>query len=1249
MPTPSSTFRARRSRPARAVAALTALATLTTLAVLQAPAQADPTHTGPTTADPAQHHKGPASSVTVTLVTGDEVTVKTLADGSQMTDVDRPEGALGSFRMQEVGGDLFVIPDEAVPLLGADLLDPRLFNITDLIEMGYDDASLGRVPTIVTFAPTGTRSRAPHAVPRGSRLVRRLPSIDGAALVANDEQARTFWESIAPELDLTDPTPTLEAGVEKVWLDGKVTATLKESVPQIGAPEAWAAGYDGTGVTVAVLDTGVDVHHPDLAGHIDDTVSFVPGEPIADVNGHGTHVAGTIVGSGAASDGDYKGVAPGAHLIVGKVLGGAAGQGQDSWVLAGMEWAAHEGADVVSMSLGDTVPSDGTDPMSQAVDALSEQYDTLFVIASGNAGPESISTPAAAASALTVGAVDKDDKFASFSSTGPLFRSGALKPDITAPGVDITAPRSQEMPTGTGFYQTMTGTSMATPHVSGAAAILAQQHPGWTGEQLKEHLMSSATGLDPGYSPYEVGTGRVDVAAAITTTVRSTGSVLLGNFDWPHDPSDGAVTKKVAFTNTGDAAVTLDLALTQDSDAFTLGATTVTVRAGRTAKVTVTGDPTAVEFGRYVGYLVGTDSETGKAVTRTSVGMVKEDERYDLTITLIDRDGAPAAGWVGITNAGDPWPWSAYVDGETTMRMGPGTYQVSTYLDVSGEAPDRSGLAVLVDPETVLDQDREVVLDAREARLLQTEAPQVTEDRQRKVDFQLIDSTGMEVRSAYPVAPTTDDVYVLPTEPVTEGSFILTTRWRKGEPLLGLTTANGKVRFETIVQPGSTLTTASRTVPSVYAGNGATGDYSGMNARGKIVVVDRSDEVGPEERATAAADAGARALIVVNDGAGGLMESVGESPIPVATVHRTAGRRLVAQAKAGRTLALTQDPYTDYVYDLTRDYPDYVPDHELVYTPTRRQLARIDARYYGVKAGEAAGYRGDLTLTPTLGSQEREWHPGTRVEWVTPKQVWVESHAQNIAGALPWEMVSGTNTFAARTTTRLDWFRPATRPAFSDAFAVRPSRAQDFMTWNAQSWSSSSNELDLGGYLPWGETPTHTQVFQGDTLIHDNPYSSDMQWEEVPAGDLPYRVVHDASRPASVFRLSTSTHTEWTFRSDTEDSDYFEDFSVLQLDYDLETNLRGDIKGGKPHEIAVRSVPSHDGTPVPGKVTQVTLAVSYDDGHTWRKVALTRTHGWWRGSLRAPAKRGFVSVRASAQTGGGYSIEQEIIRAYGLR
>ena len=183
----------------------------------------------------------------------------------------------------------------------------------------------------------------------------------------------------------------------------------------------------------------------------------------------------------------------------------------------------------------------------------------------------------------------------------------------------------------------------------------------------------------------------------------------------------------------------------------------------------------------------------------------------------------------------------------------------------------------------------------------------------------------------------------------------------------------------------------------MYAGNGATSDYQGLNALGKIAVVERSDAVQPAARARAAAAAGARALIVVNDGVGGLNEYVGStSAIPVATVHRDAGATLISMAKSGAKLTLTQAKYTKFVYDLTREYPGQVPDAPLVYHPAKSDLARINARYYAVKPGAAAGYRYDVTLSPSLGFDELEHHPGTRVEWVTPGQKWVESHAQNI-------------------------------------------------------------------------------------------------------------------------------------------------------------------------------------------------------------------------------------------------------------
>ncbi|MFG3146345.1 S8 family serine peptidase [Streptomyces sp. NPDC048243] len=1241
-PTQSYAFRRRRWQLISTATVAPLLAS--GLVLLQEPAQAAPRK-------PAVPAK-PTSTHRVTLVTGDVVTVTTMADGKQIADVDRPDSAVGGVKMQTVNGDLFVTPDEAVPLLGAGKLDRRLFNVTDLIEMGYDDAKTSAVPLIAMYGKSKSGASVEPRAPRGSKLTRTLKSIRGAVLSTRKTQARTFWSTVAPR-----DSKAMGAGVAKLWLDGRVKVNLKESVPLIGATEAWKAGYTGKGVKVAVLDTGIDVNHPDFAGVIDGTESFVPGEAITDLNGHGTHVASTIVGSGAASGGDYKGVAPGADLYVGKVLSGAEGYGQDSWVMAGMQWAAESGADVVNMSLGDSYPTDGSDPMSQAVDALSAKYGTLFVIAAGNAGPESISAPGAAASALTVAATDKQDQLASFSSTGPLATSGAMKPDISAPGVDITAARSQEMTDGgEGMYRTLSGTSMATPHVVGAAAILAQRHPDWTGAQLKEHLMSTAKGLDEGYSPYEVGTGRVDVAAAVRTEVSATGSLFFGNYTWPHEATDKAVTKDLTFTNTGSSDVTLNLDLTNEDGTFALGATKVTVPAGGTAAVPVTGDPQSASVGRHVGYVTATDAATGKPVTRTSVALLKEEERYDLNIKLVGRDGEPTSGWVTINLAGDTLPWSVYVDGSTTMRMAPGLYTVAGYLDVAGEKADRSGLAVLVDPETTLkDGPANVVLDASKARLLQTEAPQRTEDRQRKVDFN-VHYTGQDpytdYRSAYVLPPTYDDVYVAPTVPMKHGEFVLTTRWRKGEPPLALSALGGRLRFDALVQPGSALGTATDRRDVVYAANGAAAAYEKVKAKGKVAVVKRSDDVSPQERAEAAVAAGAKALIVVNDGVGALTEYVGEVAIPVATVHHDAGRTLIAMARSGiLKLTVKQTQYTPFVYDLTRDYPGQVPNRALVYKPTKRDLARIDARYYSATDGKPAeGYRSDFTLSPSFNLPESEWHPGTRTEWVTPGQVWREFHTQGVDGSLPWSMVSGDNTYSKGTTTRLDWFAPATRPGQSESFGVYNSRWQNYMTWNVQAWASASDTMRLGGYLPWGETPSHLQIFQGDRRIYDNPTSGDMQWQEVPAGNLLYRAVLDAERPGDAFRLSTRTHTEWTFLSDTVDSDLFEPFSVLNLNYELDTDLHGDVKADTAQEIALKPV-SMDGGTVPGKVTTVKLDLSYDDGATWQKVSLTQgAGGYWKGSFRTARKPGgFLSVRASAVSSSGFGVKNEIVRAYGLR
>ncbi len=283
--------------------------------------------------------------------------------------------------------------------------------------------------------PAGLRRRARQEAPahrglrrlreRGAQRLARAPrrrrslvldSIGGVALSADEEQAASFGADVTG----TDARArSVSGGLKKLWLHGKVQANLERSTRQVNAPAAWAAGYDGKGTKVAVLDTGTDLEPPDLKGRVSGSKNFTDSDTDTDRQGHGTHTISTVGGSGAESGGAKKGVAPGAELLSGKALNDA-GYGLDSWIIAGMEWALASKADVVSMSLGDPSQTACDDPLAAAAERLSQQG-PLFVIAAGNSGRgnNTVSSPGCAASVLTVGAVDRDDTTAVFSSRGP--------------------------------------------------------------------------------------------------------------------------------------------------------------------------------------------------------------------------------------------------------------------------------------------------------------------------------------------------------------------------------------------------------------------------------------------------------------------------------------------------------------------------------------------------------------------------------------------------------------------------------------------------------------------------------------------------------------------------------------------------------------------------------------------------------------------------------------------------------------
>ena len=616
------------------------------------------------------------------------------------------------FSTRTVDGHVFVVPSDALRLVATGRLDRRLFDVTALVEFGYDDAHRDSVPVIVTH-PDG------QAAPRAARVSRELPSINGVAMAADKTGAA--WEALTNGGAMR----TAAAGVSKVWLDGKRKASLDRSAAQIGAPEAWAAGYTGAGVKVAVLDTGVDQTHPDLAGREIAEQNFSGAPDNTDNYGHGTHVASIVAGTGAKSGGKYRGIAAGASILDGKVLDDN-GYGTDSGIIAGMQWAVEQGADIANLSLGGRDTPE-VDPVEQAVESLTAQYGTLFVIAAGNAPfgdavPYSISSPSTAPSALAVGAVDRDNSLAGFSNRGPVVGDGAVKPEITAPGVNIVAALhsagtiSEPVEPG---YTALSGTSMATPHVAGAAALLAQQHPDWSGQQLKATLTGSATPT-PGVSAYDQGAGRIDVARAITQTVVSEpASVSFGIPAWPHD--DVAVTKTITYRNLGATDVTLDLAVDTDAAAgmFSLSTNKVTVPAGGTAAVDVTGDARAgTADGAFTGMVL---ARAGGSVTRTPVGLVREVESYNLTLNHLDDKGQPTSHYDALLRGldNDIWTYPYDEDGSVTIRLPEGRYVIENLILTE---EDTHGNSVLL-PGVALDRDLTFDVDARDTRPIEVTPP----------------------------------------------------------------------------------------------------------------------------------------------------------------------------------------------------------------------------------------------------------------------------------------------------------------------------------------------------------------------------------------------------------------------------------------------------------------------------------------------------------------------------------------------
>lgn len=286
---------------------------------------------------------------------------------------------------------------------------------------------------------------------------------------------------------------------------------------KVQAARVWnELGFNGSGVTVGVLDTGIDTQHETLVGRTLATKDFVTSyedNAANDGHGHGTHCSGTIGGTNAG--GKHIGVAPGVNFIVGKIFGDN-GSTTAAAILSGMQWITDPDNDPETNDFPRVISNSWGGPLNNRWQDIITAWYTMGIIpvfAAGNSGPSAgtIGAPGAYTEVISIGATDSADNIASFSSRGPVTYYGAtyIKPDVSAPGVDVYSAKPG------GGFQNMSGTSMATPHVAGVVALMLQADPEIDTETVRQILKDTSLDLgEPGMDP-AFGAGRVNAFDAV--------------------------------------------------------------------------------------------------------------------------------------------------------------------------------------------------------------------------------------------------------------------------------------------------------------------------------------------------------------------------------------------------------------------------------------------------------------------------------------------------------------------------------------------------------------------------------------------------------------------------------------------------------------------------------------------------------------------------------------------------------------
>ncbi|MGW6961123.1 S8 family serine peptidase [Streptomyces chartreusis] len=934
-----------------------------------------------------------------------------------------------------------------------------------------------------------------------------------------------------------------------------------------------------------------------------------------------------------------------------------------------MEWAVDARAKVVNMSLGADGYADGTDPMSQALNALTASSGTLFVVAAGNTDPSqsTIGTPGAAEAALTVGAVDRDDSIAPFSSRGPRSGDGAVKPDVTAPGVGIVAARADGTTLGDpvdSHCVSLSGTSMATPHVAGAAALLAQQHPDWTAQQLKDTLTSTASTVS-GTGVTDQGGGRIDLAAAMGP-VTATGSMALAPLSVGGDWEQRQAT--VRYTNTGDRPVTLSLDLKMATGSgraladgvVGVGATTVHIAPGATTEVPLLTDPAGAARGQYYGYLTAASAD-GTVAVHTTVSLLVHAPRHRLKVVYRDRAGQVVPGWLGTIFGADGFV--DYTDREAGIALvEEGTYYVSgQFTDYAADGYSEIGNVVA--PEVKVTEDTTVTLNAAEVSEVKFRTPRPAERSgvlcptyYRRIDGKDLFQTTTVYQG--------DRFYTNATGPVTDGTFEFSVRTQMVAPQLQAKASGASVGFRPYYETFSPVfRDRGERLTAVAAGTAQAPDFRGT--RGKLAVLrdDGSSGYDSFALARAAESAGADAVLLV------LPER-----FPVSTQWRPAGERMALpfvrsssadgaallkrMAQRRTTVAFTGTMRSPYLYDVMGVWKDSIPKNPH-YTVSEHNTAVVRATYHRTGASQWASEQ-RFAWRPyqaTAWGQRNRFVPvgHERVEYVSAESGTQWQHAvqykviETTDQPLQGGMHDDPHTYRPGQHTSEQWFGAVVRPSIPRGGHLPSVRKDNALSIYVPEFNDGTHHWSFAERGGFGDTSADTATAvlyrNGQQLAR----SETGAWGifEVPADEAAYRLDLTTKRVSDQWHFGTGTHTSWTFRSGASAEPAL--LPLLQLDYDVPVDAQNAVGRSRTHSVGL-SVRMQDGMAAPRDVS-LKVEASYDHGRTWSSAHTTRRghDSRFTAVVERPARLhqdAFVTLRVTATDAHGNGVRQTVTRAY---